>query len=315
MAESIEQNKLENMMQLVKKDYANTYTFSKALAEEVVRTEGRGLPICVVRPSIVISSYREPMPGLVDPWNINSPSGVLLGIYTGVIHVLKSTSDIVVSYVPIDIVTNTILVAARENTLQQSNVENIKIYNVTNNRNPLLWRDYSKVLNTFGRNLISTKAIWYCFAFETPSKFLSILLFWLLHFIPAFFVDIACKITGKPSIMIQTYKKIYNLISALEFFINNDWKFQDDNTVNLYLNLSNNDRDIFNCDMATVDNKEMTELWVYGVRKYLIKDVSLKTATRKQFWLKIITCLIFILYAYVFYNIIMSSYWIVTKFM
>ncbi|KPI96440.1 Putative fatty acyl-CoA reductase CG5065 [Papilio xuthus] len=312
MAETIEQNKLNE-------DHTNTYTFTKAVAEEVVRTEAQGLPICIVRPSVVISSYREPLPGWIDPWNINGPSGVILGSYTGIIHVLKLTGDIVISCVPVDIVTNTILVAARENAIQinQSNLEDIKIYNVTNNRNPLVLSHFTKILDTSGRSLISLRAIWYCFCLETSNSFTNVILFWLLHFVPAFFADIACKIIGKRPILIETYKKIYKLTSALESFMNMEWKFQDDNTLNLYLNLSNIDRDIFNCDMATIDNTEMTLIWAYGVRKYIIKDRTVNNAdqvARKQFWLKILTYFILFLYVYLFYKIIMTSYSIITTF-
>jgi fatty acyl-CoA reductase len=34
------------------KNWPNTYTFTKAIAENVVREFGKGLPIAVVRPSI-----------------------------------------------------------------------------------------------------------------------------------------------------------------------------------------------------------------------------------------------------------------------
>lgn len=34
------------------KGWPNTYTFTKAVAEELVRTMGKDLPLCVVRPSI-----------------------------------------------------------------------------------------------------------------------------------------------------------------------------------------------------------------------------------------------------------------------
>lgn len=33
-------------------DWPNTYTFTKALAEQVVSKEGRGLPIAVFRPAV-----------------------------------------------------------------------------------------------------------------------------------------------------------------------------------------------------------------------------------------------------------------------
>jgi fatty acyl-CoA reductase len=43
-------------------DRPNTYTFTKALAEYVVSQEGKDLPLAIIRPSIVGSSWREPIP-------------------------------------------------------------------------------------------------------------------------------------------------------------------------------------------------------------------------------------------------------------
>ena len=44
-------------------DKPNTYTFTKSLAENILETEGVGLPISIIRPSIVAASWREPFPG------------------------------------------------------------------------------------------------------------------------------------------------------------------------------------------------------------------------------------------------------------
>lgn len=49
-------------------DRPNTYTFTKALAEYVISQESKGLPLAIIRPSIVGSSWREPMPvGFFSP--------------------------------------------------------------------------------------------------------------------------------------------------------------------------------------------------------------------------------------------------------
>ncbi|XP_026326297.1 fatty acyl-CoA reductase wat-like, partial [Hyposmocoma kahamanoa] len=52
MSENIESNILHDMTPSILKDWPNTYTFTKAVAEEIVRTMGAHLPICVVRPGI-----------------------------------------------------------------------------------------------------------------------------------------------------------------------------------------------------------------------------------------------------------------------
>ena len=59
----------------------NTYTFTKGLAEQVVNDYKDKLPVIIYRPSIVISSLEEPMPGWVD--NFNGPVGLLISCGIG----------------------------------------------------------------------------------------------------------------------------------------------------------------------------------------------------------------------------------------
>lgn len=40
----------------------NTYTYTKALAENVLNDECGDLPVAIVRPSIVVASWKEPYP-------------------------------------------------------------------------------------------------------------------------------------------------------------------------------------------------------------------------------------------------------------
>ena len=54
----------------------NTYTFTKAIAEQLINEERGSLPISIVRPSIVAGAIEEPMPGWVD--NVNGPMGLVL---------------------------------------------------------------------------------------------------------------------------------------------------------------------------------------------------------------------------------------------
>jgi alcohol-forming fatty acyl-CoA reductase len=59
--------------------WPNTYTFTKALAEDFIKTHSEGLPIVIFRPGIVISTSREPMAGWID--NKSGPSGIVLSLY------------------------------------------------------------------------------------------------------------------------------------------------------------------------------------------------------------------------------------------
>lgn len=51
----------------------NTYTYTKALAEHLLMEECGGIPLAIVRPTIVTAAMKEPIPGWVD--NLNGPTG------------------------------------------------------------------------------------------------------------------------------------------------------------------------------------------------------------------------------------------------
>lgn len=51
----------------------NTYTYTKALAEQVLEMECGNVPLTIVRPSIVAAAAKEPYAGWID--HINGPTG------------------------------------------------------------------------------------------------------------------------------------------------------------------------------------------------------------------------------------------------
>ena len=57
----------------------NSYTFTKSIAEFVVSTEGKGLPRIIIRPSIISSVWKEPIPGWTD--NANGPSSDQIAVF------------------------------------------------------------------------------------------------------------------------------------------------------------------------------------------------------------------------------------------
>ncbi|CAH2101835.1 unnamed protein product [Euphydryas editha] len=137
LAENMDKEILSAMIAPLMKDWPNTYTFTKAVAEELIRVQGEGLPICVVRPAVVVSAYREPCPGWVDVKNAYGPSGIVLGITLGATHIVPGRKDINVDFIPVDIVNNVNIVAAYETHKRYVAGKNqIKIYTVTKSRTP-----------------------------------------------------------------------------------------------------------------------------------------------------------------------------------
>ena len=93
----------------------NTYTFTKALAEELIMTEARELPVCIVRPSIVLSTWKDPVPGWVD--NLNGPTGLFLIAGIGVMRTAMIHQDLQTDGVPVDTCANLTLAAAWKTSL------------------------------------------------------------------------------------------------------------------------------------------------------------------------------------------------------
>ncbi len=56
----------------------NTYIFTKALAEQLLLETASGLPVAIVRPSIVVASWKHPMPGWID--NLSGLTGTPLNL-------------------------------------------------------------------------------------------------------------------------------------------------------------------------------------------------------------------------------------------
>ncbi|CAB3224700.1 unnamed protein product [Arctia plantaginis] len=90
--------------------HPNSYTYSKRLAEALVKESYPQLPTVVVRPSIVTPSLKDPMPGWVD--NLNGPVGLMVGAGKGVIRSMHCYGHYHAEVIPVDIAINSIVVIA-----------------------------------------------------------------------------------------------------------------------------------------------------------------------------------------------------------
>ena len=121
------------------KPWPNTYTITKNLAERTLRKLRGSVPLYVLRPSIIISSYKEPFPGWIDAMTAAGPMTLLTG--TGVMTRLikKGADEIRADMVPVDFVSNQIIVG----TVHQANKDSMLIaHSNTSHLNPVTWEGY-----------------------------------------------------------------------------------------------------------------------------------------------------------------------------
>ncbi|CAF1537046.1 unnamed protein product [Adineta steineri] len=98
--------------------FPNTYAFTKGLAETYLASHAKHLPLAIIRPSIIGSTWREPIPGFVD--NYMGPSGVLAAYLTGLLRVWFADTTVKPNIIPVDIVVN-MMIAISWYTWQQTN--------------------------------------------------------------------------------------------------------------------------------------------------------------------------------------------------
>ena len=82
--------------------WPNTYTFTKSIAESLIAKHGAGLPIAVVRPSIVESSVEKPFRGWNEGINTSAALSYLLGTF---FRQLPTNERKCLDLIPVDTVT------------------------------------------------------------------------------------------------------------------------------------------------------------------------------------------------------------------
>lgn len=109
LSEITEEHHLNSIASDFMENYQSTYSFSKALSEELVNEASIVVPTLIVRPSIVMPILYEPIPGWVD--NIKGVTGLILAAAAGVLRVISIDSDVVGNFVPVDLLANALCIS------------------------------------------------------------------------------------------------------------------------------------------------------------------------------------------------------------
>lgn len=142
----------------------------------------------------MVASFQEPIAGWVDSWN--GPNGVFTAIGKGILGPVICENDYVADAVPVDIVTNLMIVTAwRTATIKSSE---IKVYNcVTGNQNKLTWRKFvgDSIMHMIQHPLEGV--FWYPNATLTMNRTHVMLRGTLSRYIQAYLIDLFLVATGK----------------------------------------------------------------------------------------------------------------------
>ena len=126
----------EGLKRAQSRGWNDTYTYMKALGEQMVAKTRGDLPVAIIRPSIIESSLEDPQPGWLDGLRMADP--LIVGFGKGRLPDFPAEPDIILDIIPVDFVVNAILIVAKQ-TYQRRGIE---VYHVaTGSQNPLYFRD------------------------------------------------------------------------------------------------------------------------------------------------------------------------------
>nr|AYE54244.1 fatty acyl reductase [Grapholita molesta] len=280
----------------------NTYTFTKALAENVILRHGNtGYAISIFRPTIVISAMKHPYPGWIE--NLNGPSGVIVATGKGLLHVFPIKCGVHTDFLPVDIAVDTLIAVAWETAIDQS--KDVRVYNCSTGDNPTTFEDFETMLRREVTRHPMDGALWYPSGRAVQSKWARTALEFLLQTVPLHLAEYTARMIGvkTPVNLITANKRLSAMTDALEFFATREFHFESERVRALHDRLSPEDRDIYNLDVMTINWDEHYADFVKGTRKYLLqeKDQDLEKARRhmNKMWLlhnvfKFVTLLIFL---------------------
>ncbi|KAI4454871.1 male sterility protein 2-related [Holotrichia oblita] len=185
---------LEKITQDLLGEWPNTYVFTKAIAEDIIRKSNLQLPICIVRPAIVIPTYKEPLRSWID--NVYGATGIAVGAGVGLIRVANIDKNVKAEIVPADYVINCIIGASYKTTTERKG--EIVVYNyVASPENVITWSKYMHLCETYGVRTPTMRCLWIYTLVLIRNKFLYTLYAALFHMVPAFFMDLGLTIVGK----------------------------------------------------------------------------------------------------------------------
>ncbi|XP_069691448.1 fatty acyl-CoA reductase wat-like isoform X2 [Periplaneta americana] len=272
LTECLNDDTLTNITPKLLGQWCNTYTFTKSIAEHTVKTSNLSCPVVIFKPSIVLSSAQEPVPGWID-----KPFGPILAyIHTsmGLIRVSEADKHFVTSLVPCDMSINAVIASAWD-AHQRGRSENkdVSVYNyVSTCENPITWGQTFAYVIKYSSKVPFDNAIWVPIMLLCKWHLLYKFLMFFLHIVPAVIMDILLFCTGRETKMMKFYKKWHWYHDIVVYFSKNEWKFENENVRKMWINISDEDKNIFKFDIRDLNWDEYFYKSMEGYRKYILKQ-------------------------------------------
>ncbi|ENN72829.1 fatty acyl-CoA reductase wat [Dendroctonus ponderosae] len=271
VCQSLDDATLSCMSSKLTADWPNNYTFTKQVAEEYIGRAAQDIPICICRPSIVVSTAAEPIEAFIDSPVSMGGLSVMFGLGICRIFYYKK---IILDVVPADYVVNECIAAGwHTGEMFRDTRAKIPVYHICSSiENPVSLEDLWEHGQVQSRANASLKAVMYPMYFVTTCK--PNYLFWkfVLETMVAHITDLMLKMRGQKPMLVSVMRKLHAVQESLEHFTCNAFHWHVENHFKLQKKMSFKDRELFNFNIKALDWHTYFSQQAKGVRVYLIKD-------------------------------------------
>ncbi|KAK4878208.1 hypothetical protein RN001_010714 [Aquatica leii] len=286
LVEWMDEKIIDSITQQILDGYPNTYAFTKALGEALVNDEMDNLPVIILRPSVVIPIWKEPVPGWTD--NINGPIGLLIAAGKGVLRTMYCDSQGYADFLPVDIAVNILMLTSIDYMIYRER----RIYNCTSSYEyKVSWQEIIEM----GRRIIETRlplngVVWYPGGSMKRSRLLHYICVVLFHYIPAIFLDSLIFLSGNKPVLWKVQQRITKGFDVFEYYANNQWDFNNDGSLKARELMTDLETQLYKVDGQGMDMDEYFYHCTHAARLYVLKegDESIPAAKRHM---KVMWCL------------------------
>lgn len=291
---------MDNMCKGLIQKHPNTYTFTKRLAELLVRDEYPNLPVCIVRPSIVVASFLEPIPGWVD--NLNGPVALFLGSGKGIIRSILCNIDHPVEALPVDLAINVLVMIPWDFVREKQKPKTIPVINLTVPRNlRQTWGFFAETMRSVFNDFPFEAGIWYPGGATTKNPIFHYTRVFFTQWIPALLVDAICILLRRRPFLVRLQKKIFVGSKMLQYFSMRKWEFNVSKAIAIEEKLSPEEKKIFYFNIDPPDFKLYAQNCILSSREFILKE-SPSTLPKARMQLKVLKAI----------DILNSIFWIIS---
>jgi nucleoside-diphosphate-sugar epimerase len=264
--------------------WIDTYSFTKALGEQLLVKSANGIPIIILRPSIVESTLSQPEPGWIEGFRMSSP--VLFGYGQGVLLDFPARRDAIIDFIPADFVVSALLACLTAAPCGG----NPKVFHVASGwENPILLhqlmdytREYFRHLPLRGDSGPIVPGAW---NYPSSGAFDG----WvrrrrlMLHMAHAVcehldFLPFVAQRKDELAVQQTNLKRLESVARLYAGYCGLDCQFQTDNTRELFRSLPSQDQREFFFDPTAIDwPTYFREIQLPGVRRHVLEKTSLKS--------------------------------------